>query len=393
MAYRTATFDGGADFGSHGAARVNVRRLLRATIRHLILATCAAATVATAGGGVIFSAIWLVGNAGITNPHVQGNTRGGPARLALGYDAGATGSIAPRFETAWTPSRAIKLTDGRPLIVDVPQDTAAPLVAAKLAAIEVVRLDRPAVKPAAPVIPLPMARRVPAHEELARAPVPQPAAAQLAALTPPPVAAPEKRVAPIEAHNREPALTDSTSRTAVYDISTSTVYMPDGRKLEAHSGLYDKMDDPRYIKVRMRGPTPPNVYVLTEREQLFHGVRAIRLNPVDRDRMFGRDGMLAHTYMLGPNGQSNGCVSFKNYDRFLEAFLDGKVDKLVVVASLGNAHWRTAAAQAEGVNVPARRYASGASRNRRYAAFFGAEEPAYRPAMAYAATERGAGTW
>jgi hypothetical protein len=130
-------------------------------------------------------------------------------------------------------------------------------------------------------------------------------------------------------------LPDPDSRTAVYDISARTVYMPNGDRLEAHSGLYDKLDDPRYVRVKMRGPTPPNVYDLTLREQLFHGVRAIRLNPVDDNKMFGRDGMLAHTYMLGPNGQSNGCVSFKNYDKFLEAFLRGEVDRLVVVPDGG----------------------------------------------------------
>jgi hypothetical protein len=113
--------------------------------------------------------------------------------------------------------------------------------------------------------------------------------------------------------------------------------LPDGIKLEAHSGLGDKMDDPHYINVRMRGPTPPNVYDLTLREDLFHGVQAIRLNPVDNDKMFGRAGLLAHSYMLGENGQSNGCVSFKDYPKFLRAFLDGKVERLVVVAHLGNA--------------------------------------------------------
>ena len=125
-------------------------------------------------------------------------------------------------------------------------------------------------------------------------------------------------------------------RTAVYDIESATVYMPNGRKLEAHSGLGHMMDDPspQYIRTRMRGPTPPNVYVLTEREQLFHGVRAIRLTPVDEKKMYGRDGMLAHTYMLGSNGQSNGCVSFKNYDAFLRAFLDGEVKRMVVVPRL-----------------------------------------------------------
>jgi hypothetical protein len=142
-----------------------------------------------------------------------------------------------------------------------------------------------------------------------------------------------------------PSRTRSAGRTAVYDITAQTVYMPNGERLEAHSGLGEKMDDPRYVRVRMQGPTPPNVYRLTLREKLFHGVRAVRLNPVDEGKMFGRDGMLAHTYLLGPNGQSNGCVSFKDYPRFLRAFLRGEVDRLVVVATLGNESWQAVAAR------------------------------------------------
>jgi hypothetical protein len=49
----------------------------------------------------------------------------------------------------------------------------------------------------------------------------------------------------------------------------------------------------------------------------------------------GRSGLLAHTYMLGPNGDSNGCVSFRDYDAFLQAYRNGKVKRLVVVASGG----------------------------------------------------------
>ena len=134
-----------------------------------------------------------------------------------------------------------------------------------------------------------------------------------------------------------PALPGSDSHTALYDISGHTVYLPDGTRLEAHSGLGQKIDDPRYIKVRMRGPTPPNVYDLTLRKRLFHGVRAIRLNPVNENKMFGRAGMLAHTYMLGPNGQSNGCVSFKHYNKFLRAFQKGEIDRMVVVRNLDEA--------------------------------------------------------
>jgi hypothetical protein len=124
--------------------------------------------------------------------------------------------------------------------------------------------------------------------------------------------------------------------TAIYDISARVLYLPDGSKLEAHSGLGSRLDDPRYINVKHEGPTPPNVYRLTLRERLFHGVRAIRLIPVGGGNMFGRDGMLAHTYMLGPNGQSNGCLSIAEYTEFLNAYLKGDIDHLVVVERLEN---------------------------------------------------------
>jgi hypothetical protein len=122
--------------------------------------------------------------------------------------------------------------------------------------------------------------------------------------------------------------------TAVYDISARTVYLPDGTRLEAHSGYGNKLDDPRYVNERMVGPTPPNVYELTPREASFHGVQALRLTPVGDGPLFGRAGLLAHPYMLGPNGDSNGCVSVKDYDAFLRAYQNGQVKKLVVVAKL-----------------------------------------------------------
>jgi hypothetical protein len=121
--------------------------------------------------------------------------------------------------------------------------------------------------------------------------------------------------------------------TAIYDISARTVYLPNGTKLEAHSGLREFLDDPRYVNVRMHGATPPGIYDLKLRESLFHGVRALRLTPTDSN-VFGRAGLLAHTYMLGPNGDSNGCVSFKDYDAFLQAYLRGEVKRLTVVARL-----------------------------------------------------------
>ena len=122
--------------------------------------------------------------------------------------------------------------------------------------------------------------------------------------------------------------------TAVYDISAHTVYLPNGTRLEAHSGLGNRLDDPRYVSERNRGATPPHLYELEPRAQLFHGVRALRLNPVGGGSIFGRTGLLAHTYMLGPSGSSNGCVSFRNYNAFLQAYMNGEVRRLVVVARL-----------------------------------------------------------
>ena len=136
---------------------------------------------------------------------------------------------------------------------------------------------------------------------------------------------------------RPPRVHDGT-RTAVYVIADHTVYLPKGGRLEAHSGLGHRVDDPRFITVKNRGPTPTGVYDLVMRERRFHGVRAIRLIPVDESRMFGRDGILAHSYMLrGSRAQSNGCVVFRDYPAFLNAFLRGEVDRIVVVDRLEDA--------------------------------------------------------
>jgi hypothetical protein len=126
-------------------------------------------------------------------------------------------------------------------------------------------------------------------------------------------------------------------KTAIYEITSRTVYMPNGRRLEAHSGLGSHMDDPRYVAMKSTGPTPPNVYALRMRESLFHGVRAIRLIPKDEAKMNGRAGILAHSYMLGASGQSNGCVSFADYPAFLDAYERGDVTHLVVVERLADA--------------------------------------------------------
>ena len=137
-------------------------------------------------------------------------------------------------------------------------------------------------------------------------------------------------------HEQNPALGGSAPydrSTAVYDISAHTVYLPDGSKLEAHSGLGSDLDDPRSARVRMRGVTPPHIYELKPREALFHGVPALRLNPIGgEESIYGRSGLLAHSFMLGPNGDSNGCVSFRDYNAFLNAYRNQGIKRLAVVA-------------------------------------------------------------
>lgn len=127
---------------------------------------------------------------------------------------------------------------------------------------------------------------------------------------------------------------DRGNGTAIYDISAGVVHMPGGEQLEAHSGIGKMRDNPQFVHVKMRGSTPPSSYRLTMRESLFHGVEAIRLTPESGVNPHGRDGLLAHTYMLARRGESNGCVVFKDYTRFLAAFKRGEVKRIVVVPKL-----------------------------------------------------------
>lgn len=119
--------------------------------------------------------------------------------------------------------------------------------------------------------------------------------------------------------------------TALYDIAKRLVYLPDGDKLEAHSGYGEWIDDPESVHRKMVGVTPPNVYAVSFREKPFHGVRALRMKPVGSGNMHGRDGILAHSYLLGDGGASNGCISVKDYDKFLKAYEDGKFNQIIVL--------------------------------------------------------------
>jgi hypothetical protein len=124
------------------------------------------------------------------------------------------------------------------------------------------------------------------------------------------------------------------SQTAVYDISAHAVYLPNGLTLEAHSGLGELKDDPEHVQARNAGATPPAVYDLRPREKLFHGVRALRMIAADGSDTLGRAGLLVHSFMLGPNGDSNGCVSVRDFVRFRKAYDDGEINRLVVVPAM-----------------------------------------------------------
>lgn len=123
---------------------------------------------------------------------------------------------------------------------------------------------------------------------------------------------------------------------AIYDITAKTVYMPDGTKFEAHSGLGQFRDNPKYKNVKTKGPTPPNTYRLSMRESPFHGVPALRMTPQYPSKMFGRDGILTHSYLRRRPGDSAGCIAFKDYYAFLKYFKRGEIHTMVVVESLGN---------------------------------------------------------
>ena len=129
------------------------------------------------------------------------------------------------------------------------------------------------------------------------------------------------------------AVLAANPNTALYDINKRVVYLPDGSRLEAHSGYGQWMDDPESVHRKDVGVTPPNVYAVSFREKPFHGVRALRMKPVGGGNMYGRDGILAHSYLLGAEGASNGCISVRDYDKFVQAFEDGKFSQIIVLRS------------------------------------------------------------
>ena len=76
-----------------------------------------------------------------------------------------------------------------------------------------------------------------------------------------PVAA-KRHVRPEQSQKVSVSPPDDGGRTAIYDITAHVVYLPNGQRLEAHSGLGSFMDNPRHVHLRMSGATPPNAYKL-----------------------------------------------------------------------------------------------------------------------------------
>jgi hypothetical protein len=322
------------------------RRVFRSIARGVGIGLAAAVSAGALVTTGTLTAAWMLSTASATNPNLNG-MRSGPAAIALADPDLVFAGVA---DITGSTTVVAEQAPAEPAVASASAAAAEPADALAFAT----RWAGGMFAAAMPVETEPLAP-APAEPGFKLASLESPSF-KLASLaspgqTVPPLAAPvpPKPVAPLQAHNKStPLLPEPDSHTAVYDIAAHTVYLPNGTKLEAHSGLGDKIDNPRYVNLKNSGPTPPNVYDLTLRGELFHEVRAIRLNPVGSDSMFGRDGILAHTYMLGANGQSNGCVSFKDYPTFLHAYLRGEIDRLVVVPSLGNTSWRTASARGTG---------------------------------------------
>jgi hypothetical protein len=198
----------------------------------------------------------------------------------------------------------------------------------------------PGIEAATP-LPLPrpdnIARQGVAPQGVARS-APAVTEPQLASLPPQPQSPPKSEPGILDRLFADPdraakAVLAANPNTALYDIAKRVVYLPDGEKLEAHSGYGEWIDDTESVHRKNIGVTPPNVYAVSFREKPFHGVRALRMKPVGSGNMYNRDGILAHSYLLGEAGASNGCISVKDYDKFLKAYEDGKFNQIIVLRS------------------------------------------------------------
>jgi len=130
--------------------------------------------------------------------------------------------------------------------------------------------------------------RLPTIEVATPLPLPRPdnIARQSVARTPPVVIEPQLAALPPEPQPKsgEPGILDklfadpdraakavlaANPNTVLYDITKRVVYLPDGDKLEAHSGFGEWIDDPESVHRKMVGVTPPNVYAVSFAKSRF----------------------------------------------------------------------------------------------------------------------------
>ena len=289
--------------GAYNARALDTGDLRRALFNSAALCLGAVSAAGVVAASATAIATWLVSGS-LGNSHsLQAPITLGAAAIAMPVSSAArpaeaseaTGSpsLAPALVPAAVPAPAavptpvqkpvptlahsvhtIKFTRGAELAVS------APLLTHTIRTVEFTR-EAEAVPVAAPVpaphrvaeranrMPLPAQRPAPppqmqARAEAAHHPGGHAALEVVASLGPAlPAPDPNKTVTP---HNPQlaninpTAIPGSDSHTAVYDIVAHTVYLPNGERLEAHSGLGRRLDDPRYIRDKARGPTPPNVY-------------------------------------------------------------------------------------------------------------------------------------
>ena len=82
------------------------------------------------------------------------------------------------------------------------------------------------------------------------------------------------RVADASAEEDSGLLSDAPARITICDISAHMVYLPNGLRLEAHSGLGKYRDDPRHVSEKDRGPTFPQMFMTYQCASTFFTVFA-----------------------------------------------------------------------------------------------------------------------
>ena len=100
--------------------------------------------------------------------------------------------------------------------------------------------------------------------------------------------------------------------TAVYDVAAHTVYLPNGTRLEARSGLGNRLARSTLRKHGTAFPRSTSVAPYTDWQR----------------RLFGRTGLLAHTYMLSPNGNSRKFQIAAQHQLLAHPLVVGRVCKI-----------------------------------------------------------------